>query len=122
MAKGFTVGAHSIDHPPFTEISGEEQTRQVVESIRAVDTWFAPAHKLFAFPFSADGPGPDLLDRINRAMRVDAYFGTGLESPRPGRPILGRLPVESHASQSAARALKDYYKRNIVCRLRGAKS
>ena len=118
MAKGFTVGAHSVDHPPFAAISADEQVRQVVDSILAVDTWFAPAQKTFAFPFSADGASPELFQRVGEVLQVHAYFGTGLGSPSAAIPVIGRLPMESRAAQSAKKVLKDYYARMIVRRAR----
>jgi glycosyltransferase involved in cell wall biosynthesis/peptidoglycan/xylan/chitin deacetylase (PgdA/CDA1 family) len=118
MAKGFTVGAHSVDHPPFAEISRDEQVRQVVESVRAIDAWFAPAEKTFAFPFSAKGAAPGLFQLVSETLHVDVYFGTGHESPSAAIPVMGRVPMESRELLSAAKVLKNYFTQNIVRRVR----
>lgn len=47
--KGFSVGAHSMDHPLYRLISLEEQIRQTEESLKWVTDTFKLNYKAFAF-------------------------------------------------------------------------
>jgi peptidoglycan/xylan/chitin deacetylase (PgdA/CDA1 family) len=49
-AKGFAIGAHSIDHPLYSLISPEEQIRQTLGSVHWVTQTFGLPYKAFAFP------------------------------------------------------------------------
>lgn len=52
LVNGFHIGAHSIDHPWFTELTPEEQWRQVIQSTEIVANIFGEKMPCFAFPFS----------------------------------------------------------------------
>ena len=91
---GFSIGAHSLDHPEMWTLSEEEQYRQVVESMQWVVDRFQPAIKAFSFPFTDDGLEQSLFNRIQASGKVDVTFGTaGLKYD--SHPInLQRVPVE----------------------------
>lgn len=74
---GFYVGAHSIDHPHFKDISSIEQIRQVKESMRFMKEEFNLDHKYFAFPFSEQGVSDQVYDLATEEEAIiDAFFGT----------------------------------------------
>ncbi|MEA3445573.1 MAG: polysaccharide deacetylase family protein [Bacteroidota bacterium] len=50
--EGFSIGAHSIDHPEFRFIPLEEQLRQTKESLLFVRQNFMPDILSFSFPFT----------------------------------------------------------------------
>ena len=51
---GFHIGAHSISHPYYGDISSDEQLRQTKESLIFVEKVFETNISSFAFPFSSD--------------------------------------------------------------------
>ncbi|MFC1664584.1 polysaccharide deacetylase family protein, partial [Pseudomonadota bacterium] len=55
IANGFTIGAHSVDHPHYREIALHEQLRQTRESTDFIHNTFASTYTAFAFPFSNEG-------------------------------------------------------------------
>ncbi len=118
IAQGFSVGAHSIDHPPFGSVPAEEQHRQAAESLTTIADWFAPPRRVFAFPFSTDGVEPEFYDRIDRDRKVDLFFGTGWRLHQPTRQVVDRIPMDSCSSRSASAILKEVYSRNWVSRIR----
>lgn len=78
---GFSVGAHSLDHPPFEHISPEEQVRQTTDSLGFVKTNYGVEQSYFAFPYGDTGVGLGYFERI--ASAVDLTFGTrGFERSR----------------------------------------
>jgi peptidoglycan/xylan/chitin deacetylase (PgdA/CDA1 family) len=52
IRRGFTIGAHSIDHPLYSQLALREQIRQTTESVRLLKERFALDYAVFAFPFS----------------------------------------------------------------------
>jgi peptidoglycan/xylan/chitin deacetylase (PgdA/CDA1 family) len=52
LEEGFTIGAHSIDHPRYSELSREEQLHQTIGSMDFVARKFNLPYRLFAFPYN----------------------------------------------------------------------
>jgi peptidoglycan/xylan/chitin deacetylase (PgdA/CDA1 family) len=73
---GFTIGAHSVDHPLFSAISIEEQVRQTIDSVRYVRDRFSLSYGVFAFPHNDDGVSREMFRRITDSGLVDLSFGT----------------------------------------------
>jgi peptidoglycan/xylan/chitin deacetylase (PgdA/CDA1 family) len=72
--QGFTIGAHSVDHPYYHQIPLEEQLRQTRESLDFVATMAQQKLRLFAFPFTDFNVTKDLFKEIK--PDVDLSFGT----------------------------------------------
>ena len=91
---GFSIGAHSLNHPEMWMLNEEEQFSQITGSMQWVIDHFNPEIKAFSFPFTDDGIKRSLFDRLNNSGLVDVTFGTaGLK--HDDHPInLQRIPVE----------------------------
>jgi peptidoglycan/xylan/chitin deacetylase (PgdA/CDA1 family) len=76
MKMGFDIGAHSIDHPLFSELCLEEQLIQTLESIRYLSTHFQYECQTFAFPFSDAGVSQEFFQRVFADRRIKVSFGT----------------------------------------------
>ena len=76
ISEGFTVGAHSIDHPLYAELSIEEQLRQTRESVNAVTQAFELNYRTFAFPFFDKGVSKRFFSRVLTENIVDVVFGS----------------------------------------------
>ena len=104
--KGFTIGAHSIDHPRFMEISEEEQFRQIIESCSFVKAMFNEKYTYFAFPFSDEGVRITLFSDI--CKQIDLSFGiSGIKTRYEGKH-LDRIDMETYgkdAKQAINKAL-----------------
>ncbi len=77
IGKGFTIGAHSIDHPSYSAIGLFEKVRQTVESIKFIKERFSLKYGVFAFPYSDQGISKEFFTKLNDIGGVDACFGTG---------------------------------------------
>jgi len=105
--QGFTIGAHSIDHPYYFQISLEEQLRQTRESLKFVHSIINQKLRLFAFPFTDYQVSKLFFDEIK--SDVDLCFGTaGLKNDEI--PFnLQRIAGEKHTYQTIDFILKKAY-------------
>lgn len=71
---GFSIGAHSIDHPEFPLISRNEQVVQVEDSLKVVHSLSEDTVQAFAFPFEDLGADAACFEKVTQ---LGAYsFGT----------------------------------------------
>lgn len=121
---GFTIGAHSIDHPLYATLIPEEQVRQTIESTSFIRNKFKLNYGAFAFPHSDLSVSKKYFNEIAQRGVVDISFGTSgviedcvsnnfqrfsLEKPLiPAKDIL--------ALQSAKRLWRIVKRRNKIVR------
>lgn len=74
LDNGITIGAHSFDHPQFSELTVHEQYLQVLESTTQIQQKFNLGYKVFAFPFHDIGLKKELFDLLKG--KIDLLFGT----------------------------------------------
>jgi len=90
--KGFTIGAHSIDHPRYMEIDEPEQIRQTVESCQYVKETFQESNAYFSFPFTEEGISDSFFKAVG--SQTDLTFGiSGMRIRNQGKHI-GRIDME----------------------------
>jgi peptidoglycan/xylan/chitin deacetylase (PgdA/CDA1 family) len=76
LKMGHSLGAHSIDHPPYQDLSLAEQIYQTRESVRFVKKQFSLNYGAFAFPHSdANISREFFLEVLDKTMGVDICFG-----------------------------------------------
>lgn len=116
LNKGFTIGAHSIDHPNYSDISLEEQVYQTNSSLNYIETNFKVYDKLFAFPFSDIGVKRDYFNHTDLIRNIS--FGTGGFKKDSFNFNLQRVPMEVQ-SFSAPEIIKGQYLRLLIRRVLG---
>ena len=77
MKKGFAVGAHSIDHPLYSELGLDEQLDQTGESVRWLSKRFEYDCQSFAFPYRDAGISHEFFVKAFRDERLKVSFGIG---------------------------------------------
>jgi peptidoglycan/xylan/chitin deacetylase (PgdA/CDA1 family) len=77
IARGFTIGAHSIDHPFYPSLSLKDQLHQTVESVKEIREKFCLDYGAFAFPHSDSGVPEKFFIESYKSGLVDVSFGTG---------------------------------------------
>ena len=77
IKKGFTIGAHSIDHPLYSSLSLEDQLSQTIESIKFVRERFRLDYGAFAFPHNDNGVSEKFFAEVYQSGLTDITFGTG---------------------------------------------
>jgi peptidoglycan/xylan/chitin deacetylase (PgdA/CDA1 family) len=115
--QGFTIGAHSIDHPYYYTIPLEEQLRQTRESLHFVTSIVNQKLRLFAFPFTDFNVSKQFFEEIK--PDVDLCFGTaGLKNDVISFNIQ-RIGSEKDKLESMEVILKKaYLKYMIMCALK----
>lgn len=92
--QGFHIGAHSMDHPLYEQITLEEQAGQTSESVDfIIDKDFSKL-KTFAFPFTDYGVSAALFNRMYEAMRLDCSFGVAGIKHENFKFHFQRIPME----------------------------
>lgn len=74
---GFTIGAHSIDHPLYSFLSLEDQLYQTMESIKFIRERFRLDYGVFAFPHTDNGVSKKFFTEVYQSGLIDVTFGTG---------------------------------------------
>ena len=96
--QGFSIGAHSKNHPEFWKISEEEQLSEVKQSINWVVEKFNPAIKTFSFPFTDSGVSLNLLQKLKSDNICDLIFGTAGLKQDECKTHFQRYPAEQPGS------------------------
>lgn len=93
---GFTIGAHSIDHPKYNELELNEQLFQTTGSLKALNESFEIKRNLFSFPFSDNGVTSAFFEALkNENFMPEATFGTAGMKHDSVTTNLQRIPVEN---------------------------
>ena len=92
--KGVHIGAHSVNHPRYREITEDEQIAQTLDSCNFVKEVFNQDIATFAFPFSDNGISETFFENIYSS--VDLTFGiSGIYFHHYNRHI-GRIDMEKY--------------------------
>lgn len=75
LNQGFTIGAHSIDHPNYAELSLEQQLFQTITSIEIIKNQFNLAYRAFSFPYSDYLLPQTLFTTLFSSGKMDISFG-----------------------------------------------
>jgi len=106
--KGFTIGAHSIDHPRYDALPLEEQLRQTLESLSYVQQHFSPECATFAFPFTDFQIRHTFFERLAESGLCDLSFGCAGLKKEIRSTHLQRVPLDENARSAQANLSKEY--------------
>lgn len=87
---GFYIGAHSMDHPLYSDISLTEQINQTHRSLDFIQNQFHTDYRIFAFPFTEYGVSQQFFDVI----KANLLFGTAGMKNDPQTNVIHRIPME----------------------------
>jgi len=77
MKMGFDIGAHSIDHPLYSELTLKDQLMQTKESMKWLSDRYQYECKSFAFPYRDAGISQEFFQKAFSNGRIKISFGTG---------------------------------------------
>lgn len=106
---GFTIGAHSVDHPMYKVLTLDEQLGQTEKSIKFVTKKFQTDYRVFSFPFTDDGVENTFFEVIESDDIADLTFGcAGLK--QENFPFhLQRFPMEAAAYDAERLVTTEYF-------------
>lgn len=93
---GFTIGAHSENHPEFWKITEEQQLDEVKKSMNWLVEKINPEIKAFSFPFTDSGVSLKVLKSLKSENICDVTFGTAGIKYDELKFHLQRYPVEKN--------------------------
>jgi peptidoglycan/xylan/chitin deacetylase (PgdA/CDA1 family) len=96
---GFTIGAHSIDHPNFALLTEDEQVRQTLQSCEYVQKNFGEQKAYFAFPFSSAGVKDTFFQKIS--SKVELTFGISAIGTSHNGKHIERIDMENYGKNAA---------------------
>ena len=108
QSQGFTIGAHSVDHPLFKDISSDEQRNQVLLCFETLHKDISIANKYFSFPFSDDGINKSFIHWLHIEAQCDLTFGVSGLKYDCHEHHLHRIPMEG-TDKSAQDIIKHAY-------------
>jgi len=73
IAQGFSIGAHSFDHPDFRFLNEQERKKQVSDSLEWIYHQFPQKIKIFSFPFTDAGMPASFIHWLSQ--QCDLSFG-----------------------------------------------
>jgi peptidoglycan/xylan/chitin deacetylase (PgdA/CDA1 family) len=114
---GFTIGAHSLDHPPFNFIPLREQIRQTSESIEFLQRKFGMKRRVFAFPFVSDGVANEFYQQVFDRNIAETIFCIGAMPQNHQWPLVRRVPVEGRSNDPLWQIVRGQQKRHWKMRI-----
>lgn len=76
LADGFSIGAHSVDHPLFCAIPEVDAKHQLRQSLQSLVSQFDLPSRVFAFPYGEFGLSRAFLESLRNENDADLIFGT----------------------------------------------
>jgi peptidoglycan/xylan/chitin deacetylase (PgdA/CDA1 family) len=94
IKQGFTIGAHSVDHPLYADLSLGDQITQTRQSVDFIANRFGIKTRAFAFPHTDVGVGPEFFNTMFNSRSLDICFGTGGSIPHFHPKNIERVGME----------------------------
>lgn len=94
MKNGFDIGAHSIDHPLYSELTLDEQLVQTLGSMKWLSKKFQYHCQAFAFPYGDTGISQEFFQRSFSDGSLKISFGIGGIKNRYFTKNLSRFSME----------------------------
>lgn len=116
--KGFTIGAHSIDHPLYKKIPESEQFRQTHQSTSDIQQKFKLNYRAFAFPNTDKQIRQHFFDTIYNKYNIDVTFGTSGLNKEKFRGNYQRIWMEN-TQHTAPVIIKSNYLIHLIKKLIG---
>lgn len=106
--KGFSIGAHSVDHPRYDTLCLEDQLQQTIDSLRFVQSKLKPTIRTFAFPFTDFRISQSFFKQLANSDCCDLSFGcAGLKKERINTH-LQRIPFDEEEYTVKQKLTREY--------------
>jgi peptidoglycan/xylan/chitin deacetylase (PgdA/CDA1 family) len=76
IAQGFSIGAHSVDHPIYSTLTLQEQLWQTSESVSFLQQQFGLNYSAFSFPEGDSNVGAEFFKESYARGILDVSFGS----------------------------------------------
>ena len=109
--QGFQFGAHSIDHPLFSELEIKQQKVQIEQSTKEITETFKLDYKIFSFPFTDFGVRMELFHEIfnNPSPLCNMTFGCAGIKDDSCKKNIQRIAIERNNYTAQEVIYAEYY-------------
>lgn len=107
ISKGFIIGAHSMTHAYFPDLTEEKQLEETLESVRWVKSNFNQQVSLFSFPYTDFKIRKSFFEKLK--PEVNMSFGTASLKLDRQKTNFQRIPMEVNGKLSAKQIIKSVY-------------
>ncbi len=108
LVRGFTIGAHSVSHPHYKDISIDARKQQTTECINILNEKFSVKSNSFAFPFSDEDVPKSFFQWLYHTQHCATSFGISGLKHDVFINHLHRIPMEK-SLHSAEKIIKNEY-------------
>jgi len=109
IKKGFTFGAHSIDHPEYRYLPFDEQIKQTRQSIEDVTNEFKLNYRVFSFPFTDCDVSRQFFREINIDNSIDFTAGSSGIKKDCIENNIHRIPMDEYDLNGRHRIKIEYF-------------
>lgn len=107
VKQGFTLGAHSVNHPYFPALTVETQIEECINSLNFIKERFGVKEALFSFPYTDFDVSKSFFEKTKND--VDISFGTANLKLDSVNSNFQRIPMEVANNHNAESILKNEY-------------
>jgi peptidoglycan/xylan/chitin deacetylase (PgdA/CDA1 family) len=107
---GFTIGAHSKNHPLYSDINFNMQIDQTKESINWLIEKFYLDYKVFSFPFTDLNVSEEFFIYLSNEKLLDVSFGTSGIKKDNFATNFQRIDFEIGNQKAEKYLIKEYFK------------
>jgi peptidoglycan/xylan/chitin deacetylase (PgdA/CDA1 family) len=93
-SQGFSIGAHSWDHPYYHLLSAEEKIKQTISSGTYITGQFNQPYKLFSFPHDDTSLSQPFFNQLKEQWDADILFGIQNQKMELQNKMLHRFNAE----------------------------
>lgn len=108
QSEGFSIGAHSIDHPRYDALPLKEQLRQTIQSLDFVQDKYSPALPSFAFPFTDFRISKRFFRDLSASKTCRISFGCAGLKKENIENHFQRVPMDENSLSAKANLSKEY--------------
>lgn len=98
LHRGFSIGAHSHDHPLYADLALSHQLEQTRMSVQLLQTRFGVNPRAFAFPHNDRGVAHEFFTKVFSEPMLDVSFGTAGLVPHFHARNIERVSMENPAA------------------------
>lgn len=109
-AQGVHIGAHSVNHPLFNELSDADKLSEFTDSVNWVKSTLNQDINTFSFPFTDYGVSSQFFKTINAPQNklTDFTFGTAGLKKEKFKTHLQRIPIEDYKTDMQQILVRQY--------------
>lgn len=109
LAKGFTIGSHSVSHPHYKDISDADRKQQTKDCFQTLNQKFNISASSFAFPFNDESIPVYFFKWLYETQHCSTSFGTSGLKHDLFKNHFHRIPMEKSLESSDNIISKEYW-------------